>query len=137
MIKALAFGGHEVTYQAWYGIDKETLETNRKYNPAGEIYNENGDLTGFYDHQVDDYKQDHYQLHINHDFGNDWTGNLAFHYTYGRGFYEQYENEANFSVYGFDPINVDGEEISSTDLVQRKWLGQSFLWNYFFCPKEF
>ena len=75
LIKAIAFGGHEVTYQAWYGIDEETLETDRTYNPAGEIYDENGDLTGFYDNQVDDYKQDHYQLHINHDFGNDWTGN--------------------------------------------------------------
>ena len=137
LIKAIAFGGHEITYQAWYGIDKETLETNRKYNPAGEIYNENGDLTGFYDNQVDDYKQDHYQLHVNHDFGNDWTGNIAFHYTYGRGFYEQYENEADFSVYGFDPINVDGEEINTTDLVQRKWLDNNFYGTTFSVLKNF
>ena len=25
LIKAIAFGGHEITYQAWYGIDEETL----------------------------------------------------------------------------------------------------------------
>ncbi|MCA0932844.1 TonB-dependent receptor [Lutimonas saemankumensis] len=137
LIKALAFGGHEITYQAWYGIDQETLETDRKYNPAGEIYDENGELVGFYDNQVDNYKQDHYQLHINHDFGNDWTGNLAFHYTYGRGFYEQYENDADFSVYGFDPINVDGEEISSTDLVQRKWLDNDFYGTTFSVLKNF
>lgn len=137
LIKAIAFGGHEITYQAWYGIDQETLDTNRKYNPAGEIYDDNGVLTGFYDNQVDDYKQDHYQLHINHDFGNDWTGNLAFHYTYGRGFYEQYENDAEFSIYGFDPVNVDGEEINSTDLVQRKWLDNDFYGTTFSLLKNF
>jgi iron complex outermembrane receptor protein len=126
MFKALAFGGHEVTYQAWYGIDAETLETDRLYNPAGEIYDKAGNLTGFYENQVDNYKQDHYQFHVNHDFGNNWTGNVALHYTYGRGFYEQYENDAPFDMYGFEPIEVDGEEINSTDLVQRKWLDNDF-----------
>jgi len=137
LIKAIAFGGHETTYQAWYGIDEETLKTNRRYNPAGEIYDENGELEGFYDNQVDDYKQDHYQLHFNHDFGNDWTGNLAFHYTYGRGYYEQYENEANFSVYGFQPMEVDGVEITTTDLVQRKWLDNDFYGSTFSLLKNF
>ncbi len=137
LIKAIAFGGHEITYQAWYGIDEETLNTDRKYNPAGEIYDENGVLTGYYDNQVDDYKQDHYQLHINHDFGNDWIGNLAFHYTYGRGFYEQYENDADFFIYGFDPIIVDEEEINSTDLVQRKWLDNDFYGTTFSVLKNF
>lgn len=137
LIKAIAFGGHEITYQAWYGIDKETLNTNRKYNPAGEIYDENGALTGYYENQVDDYKQDHYQLHINHDFGNEWTGNLAFHYTYGRGFYEQYENDADFFTYGYNPIVVGGEEINSTDLVQRKWLDNDFYGTTFSVLKSF
>lgn len=137
LIKAIAFGGHEVTYQSWYGIDKETLETDRTYNPAGEIYDDQGNLAGFYDNQVDDYKQDHYQLHINHDFGNDWSANLAFHYTYGRGFYEQFENQADFSIYGFDPLVVDGEEVSTTDLVQRKWLDNDFYGTTFSVLKNF
>jgi iron complex outermembrane receptor protein len=137
LIKAIAFGGHEVTYQAWYGIDEETLNTNRRYNPAGEIYNEEGEVVDFYENQVDDYKQDHYQLHINHDFGSNWTANLAFHYTYGRGFYEQYENDADFSTYGFEPIIVDGEEINSTDLVQRKWLDNDFYGTTFSVLKDF
>lgn len=137
LIKAIAFGGHEVTYQAWYGIDEETLKTNRKYNPAGEIYSDSGDVVGFYDNQVDDYKQDHYQLHINHNFKNDWTANLAFHYTYGRGFYEQYENDADFSTYGYAPISNSGETISSTDLVQRKWLENDFYGTTFSLLKNF
>src|SRR5690606_18669216 len=35
LIKAITFGGHEVTYQAWNGIDRETLEENRTFNSAG------------------------------------------------------------------------------------------------------
>ena len=137
MFKALAFGGHEVTYQAWYGIDEATLETDRRYNPAGEIYDDEGSLVGYYDNQVDDYKQDHYQLHINHDFGNQWTGNLAFHYTYGRGFYEEYINDGDFATYGFEPIDIDGEEVNTTDLVRRKWLDNDFYGTTFSLLKDF
>lgn len=137
MIKAIAFGGHEITYQAWYGIDAETLKTNRKYNPAGEITNEDGDVIGFYDNQVDDYKQDHYQLHINHHFDNEWVANLAFHYTYGRGFYEQYKNDRDFGTYGYTPIVVDGELKNTTDLVQQKWLDNDFYGTTFSLLKNF
>ena len=126
LIKAIAFGGHEITYQAWYGIDATTLKTDRTHNPAGEIYNDNGEFIDFYENQVDDYKQDHYQLHINHNFKNDWVANMAFHYTYGRGFYELYKNDANFLAYNYKPININGEEVSVTDLVQRKWLNNDF-----------
>lgn len=137
MIKAIAFGGHEITYQAWYGIDVETLKTNRKYNPAGEIENDKGEVIGFYDNQVDDYKQDHYQLHINHHFDNEWVANLAFHYTYGRGFYEQYKNNRDFEDYGYSPIIVDGELMNTTDLVQRKWLDNDFYGTTFSLLKNF
>ena len=58
LIKALLFGGHEITYQSWYGVDPETLKINRRYNFAGEIYDENGKFQEFYDNQVDNYKQE-------------------------------------------------------------------------------
>ena len=137
LIKAIAFGGHEITYQAWYGIDAETLKTDRTYNPAGEIKDDKGNIIDFYDNQVDDYKQDHYQLHINHHFDNEWVANLAFHYTYGRGFYEQYKNDRDFNDYGYTPITVDGELINSTDLVQRKWLDNDFYGTTFSLLKDF
>ncbi len=137
LIKTIAFGGHEVTYQAWYGIDAETLKRDRTYNPAGEIDDDNVDFLGFYDNQVDDYKQDHYQLHINHHFENNWVANLAFHYTYGRGYYEQYKNDRDFSDYGYTPIVVDGELVETTDLVQRKWLDNDFYGTTFSVLKNF
>ena len=33
LIKALTFGGHEKTYQSWYGVTKEELLVNRRMNP--------------------------------------------------------------------------------------------------------
>jgi iron complex outermembrane receptor protein len=35
LIKALAFGGKEKTYQSWNGIDAETVITDRTFNSAG------------------------------------------------------------------------------------------------------
>ncbi|MCF6224252.1 MAG: TonB-dependent receptor [Flavobacteriaceae bacterium] len=137
MIKAIAFGGSEVTYQAWYGIDAETLKIDRTYNPAGEIFDDSGNLTGFYNNQVDDYKQDHYQLHFNHNFGNEWVANLAVHYTYGRGFFEQYKNDRDFEDYGYTPITVDGTLVNTTDLVQRRWLDNDFYGTTFSLLKNY
>ena len=138
LIKVLAFGGHEITYQSWYGLeDKDKLENDRTYNPAGEIEDEDGNVIGFYDNQVDDYKQDHYQLHVNHNFDNDWVLNTALHYTYGRGFYEQYKNDRGFSDYGYNPITVDGVLIENTDLVQKKWLDNHFYGTTFSVLKNY
>ncbi|MEK9530602.1 MAG: TonB-dependent receptor plug domain-containing protein, partial [Flavobacteriaceae bacterium] len=69
-LKALTFGGRERTYQAWYGIDANTLATNRTYNPAGAQYDDAGNLQGYYDDQVDNYAQDHTQLHIEQRLSN-------------------------------------------------------------------
>ncbi len=126
-IKALAFGGREITYQSWYGIDAETLAKNPTFNPAGAIYDANGTIIDFYDNQVDNYKQDHYQLHFNHGFNTNLTGAIALHYTYGRGYYEQYKQDEDFSDYGFTPFDLNGNTIDKTDLVRRKWLDNDFI----------
>ncbi|UOB16252.1 TonB-dependent receptor [Abyssalbus ytuae] len=126
LIKALTFGGHEITYQAWNGIDEATLNTNRTFNFAGAIYDEEGNIVDFYDDETDNYKQDHAQLHWNEQLSDNWGTNLALHYTYGRGFYEQYKQDDDFETYGFEPITVNGEEINTTDLIRRRWLDNDF-----------
>ncbi|NNG09642.1 MAG: TonB-dependent receptor [Arenibacter sp.] len=125
LIKALLFGGHEITYQAWNGIDAETLKTDRTFNSAGIYTDENG-LTQYYDKEEDNYKQDHFQLHWNEQIANNWNTNLAFHYTKGRGYFEQYREDDDFSTYGIEPITVDGEEVDETDLIRRRWLDNDF-----------
>jgi iron complex outermembrane receptor protein len=125
LIKAITFGGHELTYQAWNGIDKETLETNRTFNSAGMYTDSVGNIR-FYDEEVDDYKQDHYQFHWNQRYNNNWSTNLGLNYTYGRGFFEQYKEDQKYSTYGYTPIEIGGEVIDRTDLIRRRWLDNDF-----------
>ncbi|PTX60003.1 iron complex outermembrane receptor protein [Kordia periserrulae] len=125
LIKALTFGGHEITYQAWNGIDRQTLETNRTFNPSGEYTDENGNVR-FYDNEVDNYRQDHYQLHWNEKISENWTTNLSLNYTQGRGYFEQYKEDEPFSTYGFDEITINGTTINETDVIRRRWLDNDF-----------
>ncbi|HWR94618.1 MAG TPA: TonB-dependent receptor [Flavobacterium sp.] len=124
LIKALAFGGTEKTYQAWYGVDEATLESNRTFNYAGMYADENGN-TRFYDNQTDNYQQDHYQLHWNEILSDNWNTNLAFHFSKGKGYYEEYKEDQDFADYGLNPI-ADAPTVTTTDLVRQKWLDNDF-----------
>ena len=126
LLKALVFGGHEITYQSWFGVDPFTLENDRTYNFAGEIYNANGDLTGYYDNQVDNYRQDHYQFHWNQKYNQNWSSSLGLNYTYGRGFYEEYNNDASLANLRLNDVTLGGATQSTTDNITRKWLDNDF-----------
>ncbi|MFT7285096.1 TonB-dependent receptor [Nonlabens sp.] len=125
LIKAVTFGGNNVTYQSWFGIDAATLREDRTFNPAGAYEDENGNQQ-FYDNEVDDYRQDHYQLHWNERYNDNWSTNIGMNYTYGRGFYEQFREDDDFSTYGLDPLVVDGQTLDETDLVRRRWLDNDY-----------
>ena len=125
LVKAIAFGGREDTYQAYFGIDAETLATNRRFNPAGLFTDSNGN-TQFYNNEVDNYAQDHYQLHWNQKYDNNWSSTVSLNYTYGRGYFEQYREDEDFETYGFTPIELGGEVINTTDLVRRRWLDNNY-----------
>ena len=107
LLKFLNFGGHEITYQAWNGIDLQTLENNRTYNPSGLYYDLNGEER-FHENEVDNYKQDHFQFHWTQSISNNLSSNLGLNLTNGRGYYEQY--------------NENGSE----DFITRKWLDNQF-----------
>tara|TARA_Y100001954_G_scaffold103_1_gene272 strand:- start:1376 stop:3496 length:2121 start_codon:yes stop_codon:yes gene_type:complete len=107
LLKFLNFGGHEITYQAWNGIDLQTLENNRTYNPSGLYYDLNGEER-FHENEVDNYKQDHFQFHWTQSFSENLSSNLGLNLTNGKGYYEQY--------------NENGTE----DFITRKWLDNQF-----------
>ncbi|MCT8339544.1 TonB-dependent receptor [Flavobacteriaceae bacterium TK19130] len=125
LIKALTFGGREETYQAYFGIDAETLEEDRRFNPAGLYTDEDGNVR-FYDNEVDNYAQDHFQVVWNQKYNRYWSSNVSLNYTYGRGYFEQYREDEDFDYYGFEPIELGGEVINTTDLVRRRWLDNDF-----------
>jgi iron complex outermembrane receptor protein len=126
LIKALAFGGTERTYQSWNGLeDLDLLKNDRTFNTAG-MYTDASGNSRFYDNETDNYQQDHYQLHWNEKVSTNWSTNLAFHYTKGKGYYENYKENAKFSAYGLTPIVSNGATINRTDLVRQKWLDNDF-----------
>ena len=126
LIKLVSFGGHEKTYQSWYGVDKQTFEDNPTFNYAGAIYDDAWNVIGFYDNQVDDYTQTHYQLHWNQHLSSQLDLAMALHYTKGSGFYEEYEQDKDMADYGLTPFETEDGEISTTDLVRQKWLDNDY-----------
>lgn len=121
LLRADVFSGREHTYQAWYGVPESMLETDRTYNPAG--MEKPGDP---YDNQTDNYQQDHYQLHYSYQLTDNWNANASAHYTYGRGFYEEYHADETLPEYNIDPIQIGNETIEESDLVRQLWLDNHF-----------
>ena len=139
ILRATIFSGKEKTAQAWYGTPESVINGNQEeitaYADRNYIYGSDRDnlLTSgrkynyyTYDNEVDNYKQDHYQLHFNHSFNNNLKISSAAHYTRGKGFYEQYKAGEDFSDYGFAPIILTNDTITTTDLIRRRWLDNHF-----------
>lgn len=114
LIRANVFSGIEKTYQAWNGVPEDILPVNRRYNSFT------------YEDQTDNYQQDHYQLLYTHTFDDKLTANGALHYTYGRGYYEEYKDDDALSKYGIAPVIINDSVFESSDLVRRRWLDNNF-----------
>lgn len=114
VIKLIAFSGKEQTYQSWNGLPESLLKTDRTAN----FYT--------YDNETDNYQQDHYQLIYTGKVASNWKTNLALHYTYGRGYYEQFRKNDRLSRYGLPNVVIGNEVISRTDIIRRRWLDNDF-----------
>jgi len=113
-LKFITFSGKERTYQAWGGIPRDSLETNRTYNP----YN--------YENEVDNYQQTHYQLFFDRKISDKLFLNTALHYTKGQGYFEQYREGDDMADYGINPIFTTTDTITTTDLIRRRWLDNDY-----------
>ena len=113
--------GHERTQQAWFGIDPETLRTNRRFNPAGSERTPRP-----YEDQVDDYLQVHHQLHFNTQWSDRTDLGISLHYTPGSGFFEEYKADQLRTEYGYQPILLGQATVNETDLIRRRWLDNHF-----------
>lgn len=120
--KIIAFGGKQTTYQAWNGIDAATLKTNRRFNSCGAIYDDSwSNVIGYYDNETDNYSQDHLQFIFSHKTGN-WEIGSTIHYTFGRGYYESYKQDASLSRYGIEAVETPSGTIEYADVIPQKWL---------------
>jgi iron complex outermembrane recepter protein len=125
IFKVNIFSGQEKTYQAWYGVPSDMLDVNRRYNYAGIFTDEQGQ-TAYYDNEIDNYQQDHFQMFYSRELIPDLNLNTALHYTRGYGYYEQYKPDHRLSSYGLETFEFGNEIISRTDLIRRKILDNDF-----------
>lgn len=107
LIKAITFGGKEQTYQAWEGLTAQQLKEDRRQNPYT------------YENEIDDYNQNHYQLHWNEKLSQHWSTNVALNYTKGSGFFEQFKENETAAAFN-NLIKND------SDVIVRRWLDNDF-----------
>lgn len=127
------FMGKEITYQSWYGTPESRVKNDlagmtayAERNYLSDADKENlfnaGRTYNFYtyENQIDHYAQDHVQFLSHHQLNANWDMDLNLHYTYGRGYYEEYILYPNLLEYGiYTKIYIE-------NLVRRKWLDNDF-----------
>lgn len=106
----ITFRGKELTYQAWAGVPREVIDTNRTFNPYT------------YANEVDNYDQTHYQLILDQKLGRSTALNITLFRVLGAGFFEQFRADDDLDNYGIAPAVINGDTVLSTDLVRRRWL---------------
>jgi len=138
--------GHERTYQAWYGVphivaDPESTEDDilawvqgsGEYSYGADTVRVNDLLERRaqhnyyrYENEVDDYRQDHYQIHLDQMLG-DWNFGGVLYATFGAGYYEQFRQDDDLLNYGLDPLVMGADTLFVTDLVRRRWLDNTLV----------
>ena len=141
LLKADIFSGQEVTYQAWNGVPEPILNNNpaQLEHYISQLWLGNDDAAHWrqnignrrfneftYENQSDNYQQDHYQFHYSYRLLDNWVANASLHYTYGRGYFEQFRRNDRLSTYNISPVIIGEETISRSDLVRRRWLDNHF-----------
>ena len=117
--------GDQKTGITWEGISQEQYEQDRRYNPAGEYYDEFGNVH-YYDNEIDNYAQHHLQLNYTHSFTERLAWSTTFNYTRGDGYYENYKAGKSFSKYLMQNPVIDGVEYDEGDFITREALANDY-----------
>jgi len=128
-IKAVAFAGQEETYQSWYGTPQSRIDNDEDAMLSHAINNgydaeqlnnliNSGRTFNYYlyENEVDHYNQDNYQLHVSQRINDELDFNISGHYTWGRGYFEQYRKDDDLEDYGLNPIQIQSGLIWSNAL---------------------
>lgn len=117
--------GFQRTGITWEGISLEQYELDRRYNPAGEYYDQFGNVH-YYDNETDNYAQHHLQLNYTHSFSEHLAWSSTFNYTRGDGYYENYKAGKSFGKYLMVPPVIDGVTFEEGDFITREALANDY-----------
>lgn len=108
------YGGPMQMHLSYWGVPKDSLETNRRYNPLG------------YANETDNFNQPHYQLTNRYRINDNTTLTNTLYYIRGKGYYEQFKEGVDFYEYdlAFDSGQTTG------NLVRQQWVHKNQIgWN--------
>ncbi|MBQ9185951.1 MAG: TonB-dependent receptor [Bacteroidales bacterium] len=119
--------GEQKTGITWTGVSLADMARDRRYNPEGLHYDENGNLK-YYRNHTDNYLQQHLQLNYTHRFSDNWTWITTANYTDGYGFNERYKMNKKLSAYGFPSSFSYGNVNYKTkgDVIFRKTMDNGY-----------
>ncbi|WP_353723050.1 TonB-dependent receptor [Dyadobacter sp. 676] len=139
-VRVNVFSGKERTYQSWNGVPEAKLRGDREgilayidRNGLGEkdaqnLLNSNNRTYNSYTYknEVDNYRQDHYQVVSSHNLSNKLTFNLNAFLVRGLGYYEQYRMADDYANYNLPNVVIGKDTLTSTDFIRRRWLDNYF-----------
>lgn len=123
--------GDQHTGITWNGIDMDAYEKDRRYNDAGEWYDQYGNVH-YYDNESDNYTQHHIQLNYTCQLQDSWVWTTTLNYTRGDGYNEYYKANKKFTKYGFpsgstvETPNGSFPASTTSDFIVRKWMGNDY-----------
>ena len=117
--------GDQKTGITWEGISPEQYILDRRYNPAGEYYDQYGNVH-YYDNETDNYAQHHLQLNYTHSFSDRIAWSTTFNYTRGDGYYENYKAGKSFAKYLMPNPVIGGVEYDEGDFITREALATDY-----------
>lgn len=122
VVKFITYNGTEKTYMAWdYASKADMAKYGRTYNPSGMYIDENGNKV-YYSNQTDNYHQQNYQLLWSQKWTNSLNMNVAFHYTRGDGYYEQFKEDQKLYKY----LMTENPDLRSNLVRQKKMLNDFY-----------
>lgn len=126
-VRANIIYGKQKTGITWEGCPKDSVDTNPRYNPAGEYFDNNGERH-YYKDQSDNYIQTHYQLLYSTVLIKNLDLSIGLHYTRGDGYYEEYKQNRKLFNYDLPYVIIPNslDTIKVTDLIQRKMMANDF-----------
>ncbi len=125
------YAGPMQAHHAWYGVTRDKLAENRRYNPTPYDWINYAEPYRFnpYDNEIDDFNQPHYELHNTYKLSEKATLKNTLYYIRGKGYYEEYRlgDVSNYNIPSSMLINPDDTLV---DLVRQLWVTKNqYGWN--------
>ncbi len=125
LLKLSYINGIQHTGITWEGISPEQVKSDRKYNPAGEYYDEAGNVH-YYNNETDNYYSDIVQLSYSNALSDKLSLNVGLSYNHGYGYYENYKADQKFSKYGLGTQTLNDSTYKTSDIITRKLMKNNF-----------